>query len=140
MSASDEEGSITERVTDRPRLELSKIRKARPRDLAIRFVAGAAVSIATGVMTLVFGARTGGIFLAFPAILAASLTLIEEQENSAEAREDSRGAVIGGCALTVFAAVATITLAHLNPAIALLLAAAAWLAAAILGYVTAWFR
>jgi Protein of unknown function (DUF3147) len=140
MSATEEEVSITERVADRPKLELGKIRKARPRDLGIRFVAGAATSILAGTVTLVFGARTGGILLAFPAILAASLTLIEEQEDSAQAREDSRGALVGGCALTLFAAVAAITLGHLNPAIALLLASALWLAAAILGYVTLWFR
>lgn len=140
MSATDEEVSIAERVAERPKLEPGKIRKARPRDLGIRFVAGAATSIASGVVTLVFGARTGGILLAFPAILAASLTLIEEQEDRTEAREDARGAVIGGCALTLFAAVAAITLGHVSPVIALLLASVTWLAAAILGYVIAWFK
>jgi hypothetical protein len=62
------------------------------------------------------------------------------REDSGEAREDARGAVIGGCALTLFAAVAAITLVHLSPAIALLLASVTWLAAAILGYVIAWFK
>jgi hypothetical protein len=136
----DHEAVITERVDERPDLEPGKVKEARPRDLAYRFLAGAATSIAAGLITLAFGARTGGIFLAFPAILAASLTLIEEQEDSAEAREDARGAVIGGCALTLFAVVAAIALGSVNPAVALLLASCAWLGAAMLGYVIAWFR
>lgn len=110
------------------------------RHLIIRFVAGAVTSIVSGVLTLAFGARVGGMFLAFPVILAASLTLIEEQEDSAEAREDARGASIGGIALAVFAAVAAITLGHMSGAVALLLATVAWFATASAGYVIAWFR
>ena len=34
----------------------------------------------SGGVSLALGPRVGGILLAFPAILAASLTLIEEQE------------------------------------------------------------
>jgi hypothetical protein len=119
---------------------VGKMKEARPRELGIRFLAGAATSIIAGIVTLVFGARTGGIFLAFPAILAASLTLIEQKEDSAEAREDARGAVIGGCALTLFAAVAALALGHLNPAVALLLASGAWLVGALLGYIIVWFK
>jgi hypothetical protein len=78
--------------------------------------------------------------LAFPAILAASLTLIEKQENSAEAREDARGAVMGAFALALFAMVAALALDKLSSAIALLLATAAWFAAALIGYLAAWFR
>jgi hypothetical protein len=140
MSATDQEVEITQRVAERPKLEPGKLTQARPRDLAIRFVAGAVTSIVAGVMTLVFGARTGGIFLAFPAILAASLTLIEKHDDSAEAREDARGAVIGGCGVALFAIVAAITFGRLSPAVALLLAAVAWLIGALTGYVIAWFR
>jgi hypothetical protein len=78
--------------------------------------------------------------LAFPAILAASLTLIEEQEDSVEAREDARGAVIGGLALGAFAAVAALTLGRMNGAVALLLATAAWFVTAFTGYFVAWYR
>lgn len=117
MSATDEEVSIAERVAERPKLEPGKIRKARPRDLAIRFVAGAATSIARRRDTRVRGGD-GRHPTGVPGILAASLTLIEEQEDRTEAREDARGAVIGGCALTLFAAVAAITLGHLSPVIA----------------------
>jgi len=39
-------------------------------------------SVAAGLVTLGFGARVGGILLGFPAIMAASLTLIEEEEHA----------------------------------------------------------
>jgi hypothetical protein len=93
-----------------------------------------------GATTLAFGPRVGGILLAFPAILAASLTLIEEQENSVDAREDARGAVAGGCALAIFAVVAALTLGHLPGAVALAIAAAAWLLVAMSIYVVLWWR
>ncbi|HWE13762.1 MAG TPA: DUF3147 family protein [Solirubrobacteraceae bacterium] len=112
----------------------------RPRDLLVRFFAGALTSVVSGTATLVFGPRVGGILLAFPAILAASLTLIEEQEDSEEAREDARGAIAGGCALTVFAVVAALVLGHVDGAVALLLAAAGWGAVAMALYATLWWR
>jgi hypothetical protein len=103
-------------------------------------VAGAATSVVAGLVTLAFGARVGGILLAFPAILAASLTLIEEQEDSVDAREDARGAIVGGCGLIVFAVVAAVTLNELPPAVALLLAAAAWALVALGSYAVFWWK
>jgi hypothetical protein len=82
----------------------------------------------------------GGILLAFPAILAASLTLIEEQEDSVDAREDARGAVIGGCGLIAFAVVAALALTDLAPAVTLLLAAIAWTIVALGGYAVFWWK
>ncbi|MBV9005321.1 MAG: DUF3147 family protein [Solirubrobacterales bacterium] len=138
MSTVDKEATIRQRVEERPSFELKKVREVRMRDLGYRFIAGALTSVAAGAVTLVFGARTGGILLAFPAILAASLTLIEEQENSAEAREDARGAVMGGFALGLFAAVAALAFGALSGALALLLAAVTWLVVAVVGYALAW--
>jgi hypothetical protein len=135
-----EETTIVKRVGERPSVELGKVRRLRARELGYRFVAGCVTSIAAGAVTLAFGPRAGGLLLAFPAILAASLTLIEEQEDSAEAREDARGAVIGGFSLALFAAVAALALGKLSGAIALLLATAAWFAGAFIGYFAAWFR
>ena len=140
MSTVTKEAAITSRVDERPTLELGKVRELRARELGYRFVAGAVTSIAAGAATLAFGPRVGGIMLAFPAILAASLTLIAEQEDSAEAREDARGALIGGVALGLFAVVAALTLVRFSNAIALLLAAFTWFAGALIGYLAAWFR
>lgn len=140
MSTVSEEATIRDRVDERPSPKPKKVREVRARDLGYRFLAGALTSVGAGAVTLLFGARVGGIFLAFPAILAASLTLIEEQEDSAQAREDARGAVLGGVALVLFAAVAALTLGELAGALALLIAAVAWFATAFLGYALAWFR
>jgi uncharacterized protein DUF3147 len=135
-----DEPSFGERLEERPSLDTSKVKEARPRDLFYRFAAGALTSVASGAATLAFGARVGGILLTFPAILAASLTLIEQQEDSVDAREDARGAVIGGCALTVFAAVAALALGHMRGAPALIVASIAWLAVAFFGYALLWWR
>lgn len=140
MTPPEQEPTIGERVSERPSLKVAKLRDLTPRELAIRFAAGALTSIAAGAATLAFGPRAAGLLLAFPAILAASLTLIEEQEDSEEAREDARGAVAGGCALALFAAVAALGFTHLPAAVVLLLAGAVWLASALIGYFLAWFR
>jgi uncharacterized protein DUF3147 len=140
MTTVEREGTVTERIAERPKAEPEKLREVGTRPLGYRFIAGALTSIAAGAITLAFGARVGGILLAFPAILAASLTLIEEQEDSAEAREDARGAIVGGLALAVFATVVAITVRSLGGATSLVLAGAAWLACALGGYALAWFR
>lgn len=135
-----QEKTITERLDERPRLDLGKVAHTERKQLLYRFGAGALTSIAAGAVTLAFGNRVGGIFLAFPAILAASLTLIEEEEAAVDAREDARGATVGGAALALFAAVAATALGHLAGALALLGATVAWLAAALLGYAALWWR
>jgi len=140
MTPAVEERPITRRVPDRPTPSVQQVRQVKFRAMAVRFIAGALTSVAAGLVTLGFGSRVGGILLAFPAILAASLTLIEQEEDSAEAREDARGAVMGGLALAAFAAIAAVTLGHLNPAVALALATVGWFAVAIGGYLAAWFR
>jgi Protein of unknown function (DUF3147) len=139
MNERQPEPTVTDRIDERPSFDPGKATKAQPRDLAIRFVAGGLTSIAAGMATLAFNARVGGILLAFPAILAASLTLIEQQEDSVDAREDARGAIAGGFALAVFAAVAAVSFGHIAGALALALAALAWLVTAGLLYAVFWW-
>jgi hypothetical protein len=141
MSATDQrEQSVGERLGDRPRFSARRVREAKPRDLLVRFAAGATTSIVSGLVTLAFGPRVGGILLAFPAILAASLTLIEEQEDSQEAREDARGAIAGACALTAFAVIAALTFGHLAGGVVLLVATVGWAITALALYVAFWWR
>lgn len=134
------EAPITRPPDELPSLDLGKLRQVRPRDLLIRFSVGAVTSIVGGTLAIVFNARVAGAMLAFPAILAASLTLIEEQEDSHEAREDARGAIMGGLALAAFAAVCALAFSRWNAALVLAVASAAWLLIATLGYALAWFR
>lgn len=62
----DKEVPITSRVAERPAFEPRNLRQVKPRDLLIRFALGGLTSVGAGLVTVVFGARTGGIFLAFP--------------------------------------------------------------------------
>jgi hypothetical protein len=140
MTTTEQEPTIQQRIDQRPGAEPEKLRGLGGRELGYRFLAGTLTSIAAGLVTLAFGARVGGILLAFPAILAASLTLIEEEEDGVEAREDARGATIGACALALFAAVAALTLGQISGALALAAATVAWFAAALLGYRLIWQR
>lgn len=135
-----QERALHERVDERPMFEPSHVKQSRVRELFVRFVAGALTSIAAGAVTLAFGARLGGIMLGFPAILAASLTLIQKNEDSAHAREDARGAIAGGCAMAAFALAATLTLGHLASAVALAVAAVVWVVTALGLYLIFWFR
>jgi hypothetical protein len=134
------EAPITRAPDERPSLHIGKLRQVHGHDLLIRFVAGGLTSVVAGLLTIIFDARVGGAMLAFPAILAASLTLIEKKEDSHEAREDARGAIIGGLALAAFAAVCALAFTHWNPAVVLAVASAAWLITAGLGYFLVWFR
>ncbi|MBV9607574.1 MAG: DUF3147 family protein [Solirubrobacterales bacterium] len=124
----------------RPSFSVAKVRETTARELLIRFLAGATTSIVSGAVTLAFGARVGGILLGFPAIMAASLTLIAEEDDVADAREDARGAIVGACALTLFAAVAALSFGHLPGGVVLAVSSVAWATAAVLGYVVLWWR
>jgi len=91
-----------------------------------RFVFGAGIAATAAVVGALFGPKVGGVLLAFPAILPASLTLIERKEGRHEAKVDATGALLGSLALIGFAGVAAFALARLSPWIALALACAAW--------------
>lgn len=135
-----EEHETLERVNEQPKLDLGKVLGADPRGMLVRFAAGMLTSIVAGSLTLAFGPRIGGIMLAFPAILVASLTLIYREEDAHEAREDARGATAGGIALTVFAIVFTLLVGHTSGALTLAIAAAAWLLVALGLYGALWWR
>lgn len=140
MSPTAEEPRLTDRLDEHPRLKASRITQTPPRDLVIRFVAGALTSVIAGIVTLLFGPRIGGVLLAFPAILAASLTLIEEQEDSVDAREDARGAIAGGLALALFALVVAVLVLHVPGGWAIATAGVAWALGAGGLYLALWWR
>jgi uncharacterized protein DUF3147 len=110
------------------------------RGLAIRFAFGAATSAVAGLIALLADASWSGPMLAFPAILAASVTLISNEETRKRAREDARGAVLGALALAVFAAVVALLVTRIAPGLALAVAAVAWLVLATGLYWVVWAR
>lgn len=117
-----------------PDLTPSKLRQVRLRDYAVRFAMGAAISIVAAIVGKVVGVRFGGTLLAFPAILPASLTLIQEKEGTRRADRNAIGAVLGAAGLVIFAMVADATFRRMDPALALTLAVLGWFCTALLLY------
>jgi hypothetical protein len=129
------------------RFKLSALSETSRRDYLVRFALGGAMTVAAGLIAAAFGPVIGGLFLAFPAIFPASVTLIEkhvrERKQRAglagsrrakeEAALDAIGAALGSFGLAALAAVIWLTIGRIG-ALALFLATAAWLAVAA----TAW--
>jgi uncharacterized membrane protein (GlpM family) len=115
-------------VDQPPRTRGHKLRQAPARDWLIRFGFGAAVSALAGLVAEICGPRIGGLFLAFPAILLASLTLVAKEEGSHRAREDARGAALGAIGLIGFALVVWATTPRWAVWLSLLAGTAAWAA------------
>jgi uncharacterized membrane protein (GlpM family) len=125
--------------SDQPQVgvKAGRLRDVRPKAMLVRFAFGAAVSAAAGVVSTAYGARAGGVFLAFPAILLASLTLVAKEQNLRAARDDARGAAIGSVGMIVFAIVCAVSAHALGGLIALGAATVAWVLIATGGYLLA---
>ncbi|HVY25155.1 MAG TPA: DUF3147 family protein [Polyangiaceae bacterium] len=94
----------------------------------LRFGLGGAISAGAWVIASVYGPRVGGLFLAFPAILPASLTLVKKHDGRRAAADDARGAALGSLGLAAFAfTVATMASAGHGATWTLLSALLAWL-------------
>jgi hypothetical protein len=100
--------------------DLSALRGTKWYEFAIRFVFGGLVTVATGMIAKEYGPSIGGLFLAFPAIFPASLSLVDKHTNEKKARAgidgaargraaaalDAKGAAMGTLGLLMFALVA----------------------------------
>jgi hypothetical protein len=80
----------------------SKLRSVKPGEIGIRFAFGALIAMIAGAVGLAAGPKVGGLFLAFPAILPASLTLIEKKEGPAKAWSDASGGILGSVGMAGF--------------------------------------
>jgi uncharacterized protein DUF3147 len=120
-----------------PKIEPGAIAKHGPMDYVSRFLFGAGISLGAGLIGMKFGPLVGGVFLGFPAILPASLTLIEKNEGRQEAAIDSEGAILGAIALVVYAVVVVVTVSALGVVASLLVALVAWLGVAVVLYFAA---
>jgi hypothetical protein len=101
-------------------------RKIRRRDLLIRFAFGAAISTVASLISILAGIRAGGLMLAFPAILPATLTLLEQEESKRYAAEDDLGSVLGAIGLAAFAGVAWWLIPRAGGAVGIVAAGLAW--------------
>lgn len=87
-------------------------------EFLLRFVLGGFVTAGAGVLAKKLGPGFGGLFLAFPAILASSLTLVQKHERERKQQKglsgvtrgrhaagaDAAGASMGSIGLIAFAA------------------------------------
>jgi hypothetical protein len=97
--------------------DFSALRKTKWYEYAIRFLFGGLVTVMAGIIAKKFGPSFGGLFLAFPAIFPASLSLIDKHAKEkkrqagldgsnrgrAAAALDAKGAAIGTLGLIGFA-------------------------------------
>jgi hypothetical protein len=128
----------------RPKLSLSSLRSSRWYEFILRFVLGGAATVLAGAIGSHFGQSAGGLFLAFPAILCASATLIEsheirrkrqaglkgERRGRQAAAVDAAGAALGSFGLLAFA-VGFSWLVQRNVPLAFVVALVAWAAVSI---------
>lgn len=118
----------------RIRADPAKAKETGWKGYVIRFAFGGTVTALAGWIAAKYGAVVGGLFLAFPAILPASVTLVRKHENAHAAAEDAYGAMLGSVGLVAFGAVIWRASAHLAWWLVLLLAFAAWFAGAVIAY------
>ena len=130
----------------RVRFHFAAIRRTRPKEYSVRFLFGGTVTLLAGVAAHYYGSAIGGLFLAFPAIFPAGVTLIAKHEERKRrmagldgkergrlaAALDTRGAIIGSCGLFFFAFSVHSLLPVLSPGAALGLATLAWFASSVL--------
>lgn len=105
----------------------------RPLDYAVRFVFGFLISVVAGLVTIVYGPRVGGLFLAFPAILPATVTMVAKREGIAQAASDIRVATIGAVGLVAFGCLVA-AFVQRSPGLAIGGALLAWVDVSALGY------
>ena len=110
-------------------------------EYAVRFLFGGLITALAGIIAKKFGPEIGGLFLAFPAILPASATLIEKHEKQEKERlglkgtkraaeavsVDAAGAAIGTIGLACFALLVWKAIPNHTPWLVLLGAALLWM-------------
>ena len=130
------------------RISPSSLREGRWYEYVVRFALGGAATVFTGLISSLYGASVGGLFLALPAIFCASATLIEKHEirrkreaglagerrGEEAAALDAAGASLGALGMLAFAGVFWLLIER-SVAYAFVGASLAWLCVSVV----AWF-
>ena len=101
-------------------ISTSGLKQSKWYEYLIRFALGGLVTAGAGAIAKKFGPDLAGLFLAFPAILVASTTLVEKHEQERKQKKglngfyrgrhaagaDAAGAAMGSLGLVAFAALA----------------------------------
>jgi hypothetical protein len=136
-------------------LSLASLTQNKPHEYVLRFVFGGLITALVGMITTAFGPVIGGLFLAFPSIFPASVTLIERHEAKKKeehglaglqlarcaAAADAAGAAIGSLGLSLFGLIVWLYAADHSAWLVLGAATAGWyLVATTLWFVHKKFR
>jgi hypothetical protein len=113
------------------RVRWAAIKETRASEHAVRFLMGGLVTAVVGWVGHWLGPIAGGLFLAFPAILPAGLTLEKHHEGRAKAADEALGAVAGSAGLAVFGLVVWLAPASWSPALVLAIATLGWLGVSV---------
>ena len=117
------------------------LKETRPHEYVVRFIFGGLCTVVAGLIAKRFGPGAGGLFLAFPAIFPAGVSLIESHEKRRKAKIgsdgrnrgrmaaslDSQGASLGCIGLLAFAFVLWMSLNKHNAVLMISVAAMVWL-------------
>ena len=109
-----------------PSVHTDALRRTPLSGYVIRFGFGGSMTALAGIIAHAYGPTVGGLFLAFPAILPASLTLVASQDGRRSAVEEARGAILGAVGLAAFGGSVWLLAGRTAPALALTVAAMAW--------------
>lgn len=127
------------------KVDTAGLRQSKPYEYLVRFAFGGAVTALAGIIAKRFGPEIGGLFLAFPAILPASATLIQKHETEKKERlgeqgtergelaagVDAIGASLGAVGLVVFASIVWLRLTESTVGATLPEATLAWFITAV---------
>ena len=130
-------------------VNLTGLAETKPHEYVLRFVFGGLVTALVGIITTKFGPVIGGLFLAFPSIFPATVTLVERHEARKKeqhgmigarlarcaAAADAAGAAIGSFGLSIFGLIVWLYAVDHNAWLVLGAATAAW----FLFATTLWF-
>lgn len=122
------------------RIDASVLKQTKWHEYAVRFMLGGLITAAAGAVAKTYGPTLGGLFLAFPAVLPASATLIAKHEREKKAHKglrgerrginaaavDAAGAAMGSIGLVAFACANWWLLPTHSPALVLTAGTAAW--------------
>jgi hypothetical protein len=109
-----------------PKVKPEGLKKTKAWEYLIRFAFGGLVAAGAGLVAKFYGPVIGGFFLAFPAILPASLTLVRQHDGRKKAVEDAQGARLGSLALGAFGLVVAWTSGKWPPPVVLGIATLVW--------------
>jgi len=127
-------------------IKLRALKDAKLYEFLVRFGFGGACTALAGFIAHRYGPVIGGLFLAFPAIFPASVSLVESHERARKrqigvdgtqrgrmaAANDAAGAALGCAGLMLFATVVWKLLPQHNAVLVIALAGGVWLIATLL--------